>query len=92
MATLQQAHSMLMKWIASDTVDEVPAVISDASETWVRSCCTRLEVLVLRSMRDSRKKKDNLRKYTAQFVSETECDWKEHMFPPLAKEVSLIIK
>ena len=32
---------------------------------------------------------DNLRKYTAQFVSETECDWKGAYVPP-AREGGLL--
>lgn len=52
---------------------------------------TKFEVLALRAIRDSRREKDHLQKYSVQFFEEAEQDWKPHVLPELRTKIEDII-
>lgn len=83
------AQDMLKTWVPADA--EIGGMIEDGAAVFTRCKMTKCEVLCMRSLRDSRRKREHLQKYIAAFSSDTSTDWRTMMWPRMVTKVCDII-
>jgi hypothetical protein len=84
---MQTIKDAVATWLDDDIYT---ATINRGTEIYMRARATLAELISLRTLRDSRKKHDHLKKYTAAYDMETGGDWQRDMFTPLVDKISEI--
>ena len=65
--------------------------MEDGKSVFGRCKMTKCEVFCMRSLRDSRKKRDHMQKYVAMYSSDTGMDWRVGMWDRLRTKVAEIL-
>ena len=88
LSTYEVASQALLNFAV---LEDSMAELTPAADLYLRARTTKLDVYLLRSIRDSRNKKEHVARYIALFAADTKTDWTTCVYEPLKRMVQTVL-